>query len=141
MDTTRSKTGYAFQIGNGLITWGSQSQETVAQSTTEAKFMAITEWTKEAIWLRQLLWDIGYEQKEATKLRVDNLSAIRLVQNPELHHRTKHIDVRLFFVRDLYRNESIDLEHVSSKDQLADVFTKPLAKPVFESIIMRLGMN
>lgn len=141
IDTRRSRTGYAFKIGNGLITWRSQRQETVALSTAEAEFMAVTEGTKEAIWLRQLLMDIGFEQKEATVMRVDNLSAIRLLQNPEFHHRTKHIDVRLFFVRELYRKGKIELEHVASKDQLADVFTKPLAKPIFESIIMRLGMN
>ncbi|XP_055307210.1 uncharacterized protein LOC129571436 [Sitodiplosis mosellana] len=90
LDTRRSKTGYVFKFGNGLIMRRSQRQETVAQSTTEAEFMAITEGAKEAIWLRQLFEDIGFEQATATKLRVDNLSAIKLVQNPELHCGISH---------------------------------------------------
>lgn len=140
IDTRRSTTGYAFKIGNGIVTWRSQRQKTIALSTTEAEFMAICDGAKEAIWLRQLLKDIGYEQKEATTLMIDNLSAIRLVQNPELHHRTKHIDIRLFFVRDVYQEDTINLKHVESENQLADAFTKPLATAAFQSNVMRLGM-
>lgn len=141
VDTRRSTTGYAFEICNGIVTWRSQRQKTVALSTTEAEFMAICDGAKEAIWLRQLLKDIGFEQKGPLLLRVDNLSAIRLVQNPELHHRTKHIDIRLFFVRELYEDNEIQVEYVQSKDQLADIFTKPLAKPLFESNVLKLGMS
>lgn len=140
VDTRRSTTGYAFKIGNGVVSRRSQRQKTVALSTTEAEFMAICDGAKEAIWLRQLLTDIDFEQRGPTTLRVDNLSAIRLVQNPELHHRTKHIDVRLFFVRELHEKDDIQLEYVQSKDELADVFTKPLNRPIFESNVMRLGM-
>lgn len=139
--TRRSTTGYVFKIGNGAVTWRSQRQPTVALSTTEAEFMAICDGAKESIWLRQLLRDIGFEQTDAVKLLVDNLSAIRLVQNPEMHHRTKHIDVRLFFVREVYEDNVIDLEHVSSGNQLADVLTKPLASAAFQINVMRLGMN
>lgn len=140
VDTRRSTTGYAFKIGNGIITWRSQRQKTIALSTTEAEFMAICDGAKEAIWLRQLLKDIGYEQTAATTLMIDNLSAIRLVQNPELHHRTKHIDIRLFFVRDVYQDDTINLKHVESANQLADAFTKPLATAAFQSNMMKLGM-
>lgn len=140
IDTRRSTTGYAFKIGNGIITWRSQRQKTIALSTTEAEFMAICDGAKEAIWLRQLLKDIGCEQREATTLMIDNMSAIRLVQNPELHHRTKHIDIRLFFVRDVYQEGTIDVKHVESGNQLADAFTKPLATAAFQSNVMRLGM-
>lgn len=139
--TRRSTTGYVFRIGNGAITWRSQRQPTVALSTTEAEFMAISDGIKESIWLRQLLKDIGYEQTDATKLMVDNISAIRLVQNPEMHHRTKHIDVRLFFVREVYEQKTVDVIHVSSSNQLADMLTKPLASALFQSNVMRLGMN
>lgn len=141
IDTRRSTTGFAFMIGGGVVSWRSQRQKTVALSTAEAEFMAVCDGVKECIWLRQLLKDIGCEQLNATKLMVDNQSAIRLVQNPEMHHRTKHIDVRLFFVREVYAKKTIDLEHVQSGYQLADVFTKPLASAAFESNVMRLGIN
>lgn len=141
IDTRRSTTGFAFMIGGGVVSWRSQRQKTVALSTAEAEFMAVCDGVKECIWLRQLLKDIGCEQLNATKLMVDNQSAIRLVQNPEMHHRTKHIDVRLFFVREVYAKKTIDLEHVQSGHQLADVFTKPLASAAFESNVMRLGIN
>lgn len=72
--------------------------------------MAAAEGAKAAVWLRQLLKDIGYEQMTSTPIFIDNQSAIRLVRNPELHHRTKHIDVRYHFIRELYEAHIISID-------------------------------
>lgn len=140
VDTRRSTTGYAFVLGGGVITWRSQRQRTVALSTAEAEYMAACEGAKEAFWLRQLLDDMGFDQNSATKLFVDNQSTIRMIRNPEFHHRTKHIDVRVHFIRELVEDEVIDLEYCPSENQLADVFTKPLVTQKFNRNIQCLGI-
>lgn len=76
IDTRRSTTGYAFMISGSIITWKSCLQKTVAISTAEAEYMAISDGVKEAIWLRQLLKDIGYQQKYSTSIMIDNQSDI-----------------------------------------------------------------
>lgn len=140
VDRRRSTTGYAFMLCEGIITWRSQRQQTVALSTTEAEYMAAAEGAKEAVWLRQLLKDIGCEQVGSTPLFIDSQSAIRFVKNPELHHRTKHIDVRHHFIRDLHEARIISIGYVQSEEQLADAFTKPLPRHGFQRNMNGLGI-
>jgi len=75
-----------------------------------------------------LLADIGCECKEATDLKVDNQSAIKLVKNPEFHKRIKHIDVRYYFIRELYESGIVNILYVESEKQIADILTKPLTR-------------
>jgi hypothetical protein len=81
----------------GPIAWGSKKQKTVTLSTTESEYVAVCHTTKEIIWLRNLLSDIGFKQHDPTVLHCDNKSAVRLTFNPEFHKRTKHFDVQLIF--------------------------------------------
>lgn len=141
IDTRRSTTGYVFLANSSAITWISHRQKTVALSTTEAECMAACEGAKEAIWLRQLLTDIGYPQTSPTILNVDNQGAIRLIGNPELHHSTKHIDIRLKFIRELKKNKTIDIIFVNTDMQYADIFTKPLTAQRFINNVKLLGMS
>ncbi|XP_036347223.1 secreted RxLR effector protein 161-like [Rhagoletis pomonella] len=141
VDTRKSTTGYVFLVGGGVITWKSHRQKTVALSTTEAEFMAACEGAKEAVWLHQLLRDVGYAQESPPSLYIDNQSAIRLIKNSELHQRTKHIDVRLHFIRQLYESKKISIYYVCSEDQLGDVFTKPLTTQKFIKNVEMLGMK
>ncbi|CAG4933546.1 unnamed protein product [Colias eurytheme] len=99
IDTRKSTTGYLFMMNGGPITWSSQKQKTVALSTTEAEFVAASECAKEILWLQQLLSDLG-ESYDCITLNVDNQSAIRLINNPVYHKRTKHIDVKYNFIRE-----------------------------------------
>lgn len=141
IDTRRSTSGYAFMMNGGIVTWKSYLQKTVALSTAEAEYMAASDGTKEAIWLRQLLKDVGYEQTESTPLMIDNQSAIILTKNAEFHQRTKYIDVRYHFIRDHVKDGIIKTMYVSTDDQLADVLTKPLPAKKFEANIRSFGMN
>lgn len=140
VDTRKSTTGYAFVVGEGVVTWKSRRQKTVALSTTEAEFMAACEGAKEAVWLHQLLY-VGCVQESPPSLYIDNQSAIRLIKNSELHQRTKHIDVRLHFIRQLYESKAILIDYVCSEDQLGDVFTKPLVVQKFTKNIEMLGVK
>jgi hypothetical protein len=82
------------------------------------------------LWMRQTLRDFGYNLSKVPLL-CDNESAIRLADNPVKHSRTKHIDIRHHFLRDRQQREDIDIYHISTENQLADIFTKPLDEKMF----------
>lgn len=140
-ESSRSVTGYAFMLANGAVTWKSEQQSHVTLSTAESEYVALCEGVKEAIWLHNLLEEIGYGQSNKIEMLCDNLSTIRWVKNPQQHHRTKHINKKLHFVREIYQEGEIQLEHVNGDDQLADVFTKPLSAIKFNLNIARLGLE
>ncbi|CAA9995330.1 unnamed protein product [Nesidiocoris tenuis] len=141
-DTTtgRSTSGVVSIFSNGAISWLSQRQASVAISTTEAEIVAASEAAKEMVWLKRLLKDMGVVS-EKPALHVDNEAAIRLAQNPEFHRRTKHIQLRHFFVRELVTDEQIQILKVDTENQLADILTKPLPRGRFESLRNKLGVR
>lgn len=128
VDIQRSTTGYAFSFANGLVSWSSQRQKLVTLSTTEAEYVAVASAAKEAIWLRNLLNDLGYRQKNATVILIDNQSTIRLVKNPEFHKRTKHIDIKFHYIREKVESGDICVQYTPTDSQRADMFTKALPK-------------
>ncbi|CAH1109761.1 unnamed protein product [Psylliodes chrysocephalus] len=141
-DTRLSTTGYLFKIGNGPVSWCSKRQRSVSLSTTEAEYVAASEATKEAIWIQQLLNDIG--EKEVSnipiKLFIDNQSAIRLIRNPEFYKRTKHVDIRYHFIRQKYEDGQINPDYVHTNNQIADILTKPLAKEKFRRFLIMMNL-
>ena len=131
--TRRSTSGVLCLYMGGPISWLSQKQRSVALSTTEAEYMAASEATKEIIWLVRLFKEIT-TMTAIPLLRIDNLSAVKLVHNPVYHKRSKHIDVRYHFVREKCEEGQLLVEHVCGQEQLADILTKPLAKDRFEKL-------
>ncbi len=99
-----------FDIAGSSISWSSKKQPTVAVSTVESEYMASGEATKESIWLRVLLADMGFAQTTATVIHADNQGAIALSHNPVGHSRAKHIDIRHHFIRERIQNKEIELE-------------------------------
>lgn len=83
--------------------------------------------------LRQLLKDIDTKQYESTVLLCDNAAAQKLIQNPIFHKRLKHIDVKFHYTRDLIKQKIIDVQHISTQLQFADILTKPLTRIKFET--------
>lgn len=140
-DTRRSTTGYAFMLGNGIISWNSERQKSVAISTTESEYVAASNAVKELIWLKRLLAELMPDRDDDALFLMDCQSAIRLIKNPEYHKRTKHIDVRYHFVREKYDDGVFNLEYVPSEHQLADIFTKALPKGSFQYIRSSLGIT
>lgn len=142
-NTRRSTSGYVtvVTLAGGAVLWMSQRQRIVALSTTEAEYVAASDATKEAIWIRRLLESVGVNEKGPTEMRLDNqgsIKLIKLIKNPEFHKRTKHIDVFFHFIREIYENGQIDIKYVPSSKQLADILTKALPKSSFESNRVRL---
>ncbi|WKA04900.1 hypothetical protein VitviT2T_022897 [Vitis vinifera] len=124
----RSTTGYCFLLGSFLISWRSKKQTFVARSSTEAEYHAFADSTSELLWLRWLLKDLGVSTSFATPLYCDNQSAIHIAHNDVFHERTKHIEIDCHFIRYHLVHGALKLFSVSSKDQLADIFTKSLPK-------------
>lgn len=100
----------------------------MARSSTEAEYRALADTTSELLWLRWLLKDLGVSTSSATPLYCDNQSAIHIAHNDVFHERTKHIEIDCHFIRYHLVHGALKLFSVSSKDQLADIFTKSLPK-------------
>ena len=130
----RSTTGYCFSLNqmSAPISWKSKKQETVALSSCEAEYMALTAATQEAMFLSMLTKDFGQNTTEPVLIRGDNQGSIHLTKNPVLNRRSKHIDIKHHFIREKYKNGVIDVRHVPTGENLADVFTKPMVKGKLE---------
>lgn len=124
----RSYTGYVFLISGAAISWKSQKQRTVALSSTEAEYMALSEATKESIYLQSVLVELGLVELSDVKLFCDNRGAISLAENRVMHSRTEHIDIRYHLVRQGIREKKLRLNYLSTTNMTADVFTKALPK-------------
>lgn len=140
VETRRSTSGYVFMLGNGVISWGSERQKSVALSTTESEYMAASHAIKELIWLKRLLAELSPIEMTPPIFFMDNQSAIRLVKNPEFHKRTKHIDVRYHFIREKFEDGVFDLKYIETNKQLADVMTKALPRIKHQYFCGSLGV-
>ena len=134
VDTRRSTSGYIFKIADGVVSWRSKKQSTVAKSTTEAEYVALSQATQEAIWLRRLLSDLGCKADGPTLIKEDNQGAIEIARNPKFHNRTKHIDMTFHFIRERIASKDIKVEYCSTHDMIADIMTKALPKDRFEKL-------
>ena len=141
VDTRRSVGGFSFEVAGGFISWSSKKQPTVALSTIESEYMAAANATREAIWLRILLTDLGYPQVSASIVYGDNQGCISLTRNPIAHSHAKHIDIRHHFIRERIENKEVDLQYCSTKEMIADIFTKPLARETFVKFRAALGVG
>ena len=139
-ETRRSTTGYVFLINSGAVTWQSKRQPTVALSSTEAEYMAACEAAREAVWLRALLADMGYEQQHATVLHCDNRGCMALAKNPTLHARTKHIAMRHHFIREKVESGEIKQVYCPTEDMVADLLTKGLGRDKHEAFAGAMGL-
>jgi hypothetical protein len=114
----------------------------VALSTTEAEYMALGQATKESVWLKKLLEEIGYHQRaEPILIHSDNQGALALTKNPTFHARTKHIDIRHHFLREKYEANEIKIDHCGTDDMIADVLTKALPKEKHNGFVLGMGLR
>ncbi|KAK6145268.1 hypothetical protein DH2020_022088 [Rehmannia glutinosa] len=120
--------------------WFSKKQNSIATSHGEGENIVGQICCAKVLWMRQQLRDYDVEEKKEIPIMCDNTSAIAITQNPVLHSRTKHIDVRYHFIRDHVEKKDITLEYISTHKQLADIFTKPLCESRFEELKHELGL-
>ena len=140
LDNRRSISANVFSLGSGVITWSSRLQATVALSTSEAEYVAAASAACQAIWLRRMLAELQHQQEGPTEIFCDNKAAIFMTKNPAFHSRTKHIELRHHFIRDLVAKEEIILKYCSTNKQMADILTKALSKEKFCHLRELLGV-
>ena len=131
LGTQKSTTGWDIRWQKATISFGSKKQPTIATSSCHAELIAASEAAKETKFYREFTNELGFPNNEATTLYVDNTATVNLAYNPEYHSRTKHIDRRHFYVRELVEEHIINVKYVNSADNLADFFTKPLPPKTF----------
>ncbi|GJV32405.1 retrovirus-related pol polyprotein from transposon TNT 1-94 [Tanacetum coccineum] len=126
-------------FGGKLVCWSAKKQSSVAMSSVEAEYVAAAGCCAQVLWIKSQLadYDVLYDK---VPIFCDNTSAIAISNNPVLHSRTKHIDIRYHFIRDHILKGDIELHFVPIELQLADIFTKPLAEPNFTRLVAELGM-
>jgi hypothetical protein len=124
----KSTTGVVFFLGDNIVTWSSQKQRVVSLSSCESEYIAAATGACQGVWLSRLLADLNQTEVKRFRLLIDSKSAEELSRNPVYHERTKHIDTR------------VELEHVSTDNQLADILTKPLGRIRFAEMRRQLGI-
>jgi hypothetical protein len=136
----KSTSGVVFFLSGSTITWTSQKQKVVSMSSCEAEYVAAAAAATQGVWLRNLISDLTGRPPEKFKLFVDNQSAIALVKNPVHHDRSKHIDIKYHYIRQCYEEGKLDVDHIRTDRQLADILTKALGRTRFVEMRERLGV-
>ena len=137
----KSTTGFIIKINECVINWISKKQSTVALSTAEAEYMSISAAIQEVIWINQLMNELGFNVIKPMIVYSDNQSAIAMSNNDVHHNRTKHIDIRHHFIRDIIKQGNVTLDWISTQDQVADILTKPLVSTLFEKLRNQIMMK
>ncbi len=136
----KSISGYVVTMAGGAVSWSSKKQQTVALSTAEAEYVSATHVAKQVLWHRSLFEELDLPLPTTSTIFTDNQAAISISHHPEFHARTKHIDIAHHFLRDLIEQKIIDTVYVNTRDNLADLFTKGLARDLHEDLTYRIGV-
>ncbi|KAH9685060.1 hypothetical protein KPL70_013801 [Citrus sinensis] len=134
LDIRRSQTGYMFMLNGCLISWKASLQHVVALSTTEAEYTTASEAVKEALWLKGLISELGIPQK-VVDIHCDNSSAIYLSRNPAHHEKTKHIDIKLHFIRNVISKGVVKMVKIHTSNNPVDMLTKVVLTAKFKTCL------
>jgi len=141
LDKCKSMSGYVFIASNGAITWSSKKQAIQVQSSTEAKYVALSEATHEACWLWNLHTELGLlSSNTPTKLYGDNEGSLAMARNPQLHQHSKHINLCWHWICQMVQDNIINVESCCDPKQTADVLTKVLPHPKHMKHVMEMGL-
>jgi hypothetical protein len=135
----KSTLGTSQFLGRSLVSWASKKQNSVALSTAEAEYISTGHYCAQLLWMRQTLRDYGYKLSKVPLL-CDNDSSIRMAENPVEHSHTKHIDIQFHFLRDHQQRGNIEIAYINTKEQLANIFTKPLDEKTFTKLRNELNI-
>jgi len=125
-DSHKSVSGFLIMMGASLLSWSSKQQAVVTLSSCEAEYLATTHCTCNILWFRNLFAKLGFPQVQPTSLFCDNQGTVACTHDPHAHSKMKHISIWEHFIRDCIIKCLIDVIHVSNKENIADLLTKPL---------------
>lgn len=141
IDKRRSCTGYVFKLSGGSISWKSTRQSTVALSSTEAEYMALSATIQEGIWLLQLCDELGQKLSMPINLKCDNQSAIKLAESDGYRQRSKHIDIRFHYIREKIENNMFKVEYLNTEKMVADSLTKAVCEKKTTFCAKEMGLG
>jgi hypothetical protein len=144
LDARKSTSGYLFTLAGGAISWRSKKQDSVALSSMEAEYIAASEAVKEAVWLKDFLSTLKIVDcvKRPTTVYCDNQAALKVSRDPKFHSKSKHIEGRYHYIRDVInRLKLVCLEYLPSTDMVADPLTKPLSQELFSKHVAAMGLR
>ena len=137
LDTRRSVSGYVFMLGGSCISWSSKKQQSVAVSTTEAEYMALSLASRQAVWYQHAFQQLNLPLD--IHMNCDNQSGIKIAANPVHHHKTKHIDVHYHYTRECLLKNIFTLSYVPSEDNSTDLMTKGLKPDPHQYLVNCIG--
>jgi hypothetical protein len=140
VDERKITSGGAFFLGNSLVAWLSKKKGSISLSTTEVEYIAFATCCTQVLWMIQTLADLEVKYTAPIPIHCDNTSAINLSKNPVLHSKTKHIPIKYHFLREQVTNQIVQVHYIPTTEQIADIFTKLLAKTPFEYLREKLGV-
>jgi hypothetical protein len=136
----KSTSGCCFSLGSGMIAWLSRKQLSMALSTVEGEYIASSVASHEAMWLWKLLAGLFDLELEPILIYCDNQSCVKLSENPVFHDKPKHIEIKYDFIRDMVKKGAVELQYISTDEQIADILTKPLSRVKYDYFKYNLGM-
>ncbi|KAH9727196.1 hypothetical protein KPL70_008566 [Citrus sinensis] len=142
-DSRKSTSGYVFTLGSGAISWRSVNQSCIADSTTEAEYVAASEAAKEAVWLRKFLQDLEVVPAVTAPLKLfcDNSGAVAQSKEPRNHKKQKHIERKYHLIRDIVQRGDVEVTQIASQQNLSDPFTKAIPGKPFNLHLESMGMQ
>jgi hypothetical protein len=143
LDTKRSTSGYVFKLTGGAISWSSSKQNVMTSSTMYAEFVACYEATEQTMWLKKFVPDLGVVDsiEKPLKLYCDNELAVLYAHNNKKIKAAKYINIRFYVVKEKIQDQTINLEHISTKKMIVDPLTKGLPPSVFREHLAGMGLR
>jgi hypothetical protein len=136
----RSQTGFFLRLAGGPISWTSRAQKTIALSSTEAEYMALSDCSRQVVWVHTLLGELGYSLKPIP-ICGDNQGSIFIASNPVTEKRSKHIDIRYHYVREVIRRKIVEVYFIEGEENPADLLTKNLGHIKFQKFRAMFGLE
>jgi len=130
-DQRKSRSGYIIYLNSSPIIWSSKLQSTIALSSTEAEYVSLSMCARDILWLRNVLFEVGFPQEEPSVVYEDNQACIMIAENSKGNTGIKHVDLKIHFIKDVIKSKHIQLRYIPTKRMVADFFTKQLPAPRF----------
>jgi len=140
VDESKRTSGAAFFLGYSLVAWLSKNQGSISLWTTKEEYITAATYCTQVLWMIQTLVDLEVKYVAPIPIHCDNTSAISVSKNPVFHSKTKHIPIKYHFLREQVTNQIVQVHYIPTTEQIADIFTKPLAKTPFEYLRQKLGV-